>query len=103
MFVPVRLVNADGVQGSLGKQVGGVRITLAACIGLDGHIAVPAIDTSDARLVAPNVGGVMVVGVRLIHEPEPMAKAFFERLTRSAFAAQIPFAEGNGFVLGVSL
>ena len=45
----------------------------------------------------------MVVGVGLIHEPEPMAKAFFERLTRSAFAAQIPFAEGNGFVLGVAL
>ena len=43
-----------------------------------------------------------IVGVGLIHEPEPMAKAF-ERLTRSAFAAQIPFAEGNGFVLGVAL
>ena len=103
MFVPVRLVNADGVQGSLGKQVGGVRIALTACIGLNEDITVPAIDPPNARLVAPNVGGVMVVGVSLIYEPEPMAEAFFERLTRGAFAAEIPFAKGNGFVLGVSL
>ena len=32
-----------------------------------------------------------------------MTEAFFEWLTWSAFAAQIPFAEGDGFVPGVAL
>ena len=103
MFVPVWLINADGVQCGFGKQVGGVRIALAACVGLNEHITVPAIDPPNARFIAPDVGGIMVVGVGLIYEPEPMAEAFFERLTRGAFAAEIPFAKGNGFVLGVSL
>ena len=32
-----------------------------------------------------------------------MSEAFFEWLTRSAFAAQIPFAESDGFILSVTL
>ena len=70
---------------------------------MDLYVSIPAIDPFNAWLIAPNVGGVMIIGVGLIHKTEPMAEAFFERLTRSAFAAEIPFSEGNGFVLGVSL
>ena len=45
----------------------------------------------------------MVVGVRLIHKTEPMPEPFFKWFTWSAFSAEIPFAQGDGFILCIAL
>ena len=41
----------------------------------------------------------LTIGMNLIHKAHPMIEAFFKWRTFSSLAAQVPFAQGNGFVL----
>ena len=90
-------IDANGIERGAGDEVGGIHGTFAD-VRVDLHVTVPAVYTTHAGRVAPDKLRVMIVRMGLINKPHPLVETFFKRSALGAFAAEVPFAEGDSLV-----